>query len=89
MTFKDNVKCALDVIAGKYGNNADRRNALTMAGYDYDTVQSIVNDILYGKLYPEDVLNTEDSSTDIADSDVLSVDFDREKYKAICINIII
>ena len=50
MTYKDNVKCALDVIAGKYGNNEARRQALTQAGYDYDTVQGIVNDILFGKL---------------------------------------
>ena len=89
MTFKDNVKCALDVIAGKYGNNEARRQALTQAGYDYDTVQGIVNDILFGNLYPEDVLKEEDAPAEIADSDILNVDFDREKYKAICINIIV
>mgnify|MGYP006992139220 CR=1 FL=1 len=31
MTYKDNVKCALDVIAGKYGNHEARRQALTQA----------------------------------------------------------
>lgn len=84
MTYKDNVKCALDVIAGKYGNHEARRQALTQAGYDYDTVQSIVNDIVYGKLYPEDVL-----TEDIPESDILNVDYDPEKYRAICINIIV
>lgn len=88
MTYKDNVKCALDVIAGKYGNNNARKQALTKAGYDYDTVQGIVNDILFGKLYPEDVL-TDDTTEDITESDILNVDYDPEKYKAICINIII
>lgn len=89
MTYKDNVKCALDVIAGKYGNHEARRQALTQAGYDYDTVQGIVNDILFGKLYPEDVLKEEDAPADIADSDILNVDYDPEKYRAICINIIV
>ena len=88
MTYKDNVKCALDVIAGKYGNHEARRQALTLAGYDADTVQGIVNDIVYGKLYPEDV-RTDDTTEDIPESDILNVDFDREKYKAICINIIV
>ena len=89
MTYKDNVKCALDVIAGKYGNHEARRQALIRAGYDYDTVQGIVNDIMFGKLYPEDVLKEEDAPADIADSDILNVDYDPEKYKAICINIIV
>lgn len=86
MTYKDNVKCALDVIAGKYGNNKARKQALTDAGYDYDTVQGLVNDIVYGKLYPDDVLKED---VEIAEEDILNVDYDPEKYKAICINIII
>lgn len=88
MTYKDNVKCALDVIAGKYGNHEARRQALTQAGFDYDTVQGIVNDIVYGKLYPEDVL-TDGTTEDIPESDILNVDYDPEKYRAICINIIV
>ena len=88
MTYKDNVQCAVDVIAGKYGNNGARRQALTQAGYDYDTVQGIVNDIVYGKLYPEDVL-TDDTTEVIPESDILNVDYDPEKYRAICINIIV
>ena len=78
----------MDVIAGKYGNNGERRQALALAGYDYDTVQGIVNDIVYGKLYPEDVL-TDDTTEDAPESDILNVDYDPEKYRAICINIIV
>lgn len=37
---------AREVIAGKWGNGSDRRIRLTQAGYDYDTVQKRVNEIL-------------------------------------------
>ena len=42
-----NYKAALDVIAGKYGNNAERYQALSAAGYDYAAVQTLVNAIIY------------------------------------------
>ena len=37
---------AREVIAGKWGNGTDRKNRLTKAGYDYNTVQSRVNQML-------------------------------------------
>lgn len=37
---------AKDVIAGKYGVGAERKQKLTNAGYDYATVQSRVNEML-------------------------------------------
>ena len=37
---------ARDVISGKYGNGQARKDALTAAGYDYNTVQAAVNKIL-------------------------------------------
>jgi len=37
---------AREVIAGKWGNGADRVKRLTAAGYDYDAVQKRVNEIL-------------------------------------------
>lgn len=37
---------ARDVIAGKYGNGNARKKALAAAGYDYKSVQTIVNRIL-------------------------------------------
>lgn len=43
---KSNEEIADEVIAGKWGNGDDRKNALTNAGYDYSAVQSIVNNKL-------------------------------------------
>lgn len=37
---------AQEVIAGKWGNGQERKDKLTQAGYDYDAVQSKVNEIL-------------------------------------------
>lgn len=39
---------ARDVIAGRYGNGNARRAALTRLGYDYQTVQTRVNEMLKG-----------------------------------------
>lgn len=40
---KSNETIANEVIKGLWGNGADRKNKLTAAGYDYDTIQAIVN----------------------------------------------
>lgn len=40
---------AKEVLAGKWGNGADRKARLTAAGYNYSEVQSVVNAILTGK----------------------------------------
>ena len=45
---KSNEEIANEVIAGKWGNGADRKTALTNAGYDFSTIQSIVNAKLSG-----------------------------------------
>ncbi len=37
---------AKEVIAGKWGNGTDRKSKLTKAGYDYNTIQSKVNELL-------------------------------------------
>ena len=37
---------AKEVIDGKWGNGADRKNKLTKAGYNYSEVQALVNEIL-------------------------------------------
>ena len=37
---------AREVIAGKWGNNPERKRRLENAGYDYRTVQATVNEIL-------------------------------------------
>lgn len=44
---------AKEVIAGKWGNGADRKTRLTNAGYNYSEVQSRVNQILAGGSKPQ------------------------------------
>ena len=39
-------KIALEVIDGKWGNGEDRKNLLTLCGYDYNIIQNKVNEIL-------------------------------------------
>lgn len=48
-TKKSNEEIAKEVIAGKWGNGAERKNRLTSAGYNYNTIQSLVNQMLSGK----------------------------------------
>ena len=40
---KTTDQLAEEVIAGQWGNGADRKKRLTDAGYDYNAVQNIVN----------------------------------------------
>lgn len=46
---KSNEEIANEVIAGQWGNGDDRKNKLTSAGYNYNDIQSIVNQKLSGK----------------------------------------
>lgn len=48
-TKKTNEELANEVLEGKWGNGEDRKNRLTNAGYNYQAVQDIVNQKLYGK----------------------------------------
>ena len=43
---KSNETIAREVIQGKWGNGADRKNKLASAGYDYKEIQRIVNRLL-------------------------------------------
>lgn len=45
---KTNEELANEVIAGKWGNGADRKTGLTNAGYDFSAIQDIVNKKLLG-----------------------------------------
>ena len=47
---KSNEEIANEVISGQWGNGADRKNRLANAGYDYNIIQSIVNQKLTGKI---------------------------------------
>lgn len=42
---KSNEEIAREVIRGYWGNGANRKNWLTASGYDYYTIQSIVNNL--------------------------------------------
>ena len=42
---KSNEEIAQEVIQGTWGNGEDRKNRLTVAGYDYNTIQAIVNEL--------------------------------------------
>lgn len=46
ITKKSIDEIAKEVIQGKWGTGADRKNRLTKAGYDYKTVQKRVNELL-------------------------------------------
>ena len=45
---KSVTELAQEVLAGKWGNGADRKSALTAAGYDYNAVQAKVNELAKG-----------------------------------------
>jgi len=47
---------AKEVLAGKWGNGADRKTKLKAAGYDYDAVQAAVNKLVSGKKSVTDAL---------------------------------
>lgn len=40
---KTNAEIVKEVLAGKWGNGSERKKKLTEAGYDYDTIQNLVN----------------------------------------------
>lgn len=46
---KSNEEIAKEVISGLWGNGQDRKQKLTNAGYNYEEIQKIVNNILSGK----------------------------------------
>lgn len=50
---KSNEEIAREVIAGKWGNGADRKKKLIAAGYDYSAIQKIVNQMLKGGMKNE------------------------------------
>lgn len=49
------TEIAREVIAGKWGNGADRKRRLIEAGYDYDVVQAEVNRLLKGDKPPKPI----------------------------------
>lgn len=51
---------AKEVIAGKWGNDSERKEKLTKAGHDYNAVQSKVNEIVKGSLKAKVEIKTVD-----------------------------
>ena len=65
-TKKSNVEIAQEVINGKWGNGEDRKNRLTQAGYDYNTIQDIVNSKLGKSTTTTYTVKSGDTLSDIA-----------------------
>lgn len=57
---------AQEVIDGKWGNNPERKERLTKAGYDYAKVQARVNEILASKKTKTYIVNKGDTLSSIA-----------------------
>ena len=51
--LKSNVEIAKEVIAGKWGNGTERKTKLTAAGYVYNDIQWVVEQMLAGKQFDE------------------------------------
>ncbi len=56
---KSNEELAKEVIAGKWGNGDERKKKLTEAGYNYDAVQAIVNELVAPKKKSNDEIAKE------------------------------
>lgn len=83
--MKSNYAVALEILAGKWGNGAERRNKLTEAGYDYMSVQSIVNALVKDGI--NSVPEVEEKET--APKNLLEIDYDPKSNDGIQINILI
>ena len=77
---KTNQQIAYEVLMGKWGNGADRRARLTEAGYDYKSVQSIVNALVEGKSIPDEPVQ---NTIEIMGTETMDVEVDLTKYKGI------
>ncbi len=47
--MKTNQQIAIEVIAGQWGTGEERKQRLAAAGYEYKSVQSIVNALMSGQ----------------------------------------
>lgn len=72
--MKTNYEVALEVIKGSWGAGDARKEKLENAGYDYYTIQNIVNSILNG--------------TYVEEKKPLKVIFDSEKHSKIEVTIV-
>lgn len=64
---KNNTEIAKEVIEGKWGNGYSRKNRLTKAGYDYEAVQAIVNQMLNTAISEIYIVKAGDTLSEIAE----------------------
>lgn len=65
-TQKSVAELVAEVLEGKWGNGAERKNRLTQAGYDYETVQASVNQKLASSQPEYYIVRPGDTLSDIA-----------------------
>lgn len=82
--MKTDYQIAMEVLSGLWGNGQDRRDRLTKAGYNYEAVQKIVNQLVKDGYVP----GSGEPAAE-PEPELMTVDFDTQKYKGIEINIII
>lgn len=78
---KTNQQIAVEVLMGKWGNGAERFQALKDAGYDPSTIQTIVNYLV------KDGAPTEEVKTEIKlGTENMEIEIDLAKYNSITLN---
>lgn len=83
---KTNQEIAIEVIAGKWGNGNERRMKLAQAGYNYDSVQNIVNAIMEGDMSPIST-PVEPEAFEITGSECMEIEIDLTKYNSLSIKL--
>ena len=78
--MKTNQQIAYEVLMGKWGNGADRKNRLTKAGYNYNAVQTIVNALVAGKTIEPEI---DTNSIKIIGTKYMDIEVDLSEYKGI------
>ncbi len=81
--MKSNEEIAQEIINGYWGNGEIRKQNLIKAGYNYYTIQNLVNAIMSGK----PVITTQEPEQ--PPEKFLEVELNLEQYEGIKINLII
>ena len=82
--MKTNQEIAIEVIDGKWGDNAERYKRLCEAGYDYGAIQSIVNAIMSDPIALKPIKKEE--AFIVRGNETLEVEIDLDKFNAIKLN---
>lgn len=78
-TERDSV--AFDVLSGKYSNGEERRQKLKSSGYDYENIQSRVNELVPIYLAAKDVLSGKYSNGDERKQRLTAAGYDAEQVQ--------